>query len=88
MPNEPSATKVGYKQSLVPGIIWRYVSVGRSGVGVKVGLFVLEARGCCESYITCGGPLSSADSALSGRLSNCFNSAMAAACICGLSGVA
>ena len=88
MLNEPSATIVGYKQSLTPDIIWWYVSVGVSGVDVEVALGVLEARGCCESYITCGGLLYSADSVLSGRLSNYFDSVVAAACICGLSAVA
>ena len=79
MLNEPSAIRVGYKWSFIPGIIWQYASVGVSDVNVDVALGVLVAIGC---EVTCGGPLSSTDSALSGRLSNCCDSAMAAACTC------
>ena len=49
MLNEPYATKVGYKWSLIPGIIWQFVSiVCISGVDVKVALGVLMAMGCSE----------------------------------------
>ena len=45
--NEPSAIKVGYKHSLIPGIIWRYVSAACvSHVNVELALGVLAARGC------------------------------------------
>ena len=45
--NEPSAAKMGYKRSLIPGIIWWYVSVDCvSHAEVEVALGVLAARGC------------------------------------------
>ena len=45
--NEPSATKVGYKCSLIPGIICQYVSVACvSRVEVEPALGVLVPRGC------------------------------------------
>ena len=45
--NEPSAIKVGYNHSLIPGIIWQYVSSACvSHVNVEFALGVLAARGC------------------------------------------
>ena len=64
---EPSSIKVGYKCSLIPGIIWQYVSVVCvSGVNVEVALGVLVVRGCSVPLFTCGGPLSAADNVLMG----------------------
>ena len=88
MLNEPSAIKVGCKRSLIPGIICQYASMGVSGVTVNVALGVLVAMGCWKSLVTCGGLLSSIDSALSGRLSNCCDSAIAATCTYEFAGVA
>ena len=45
--NELSAIRVGYKHSLMPGIIWQYVSaVCISCIDVKFALGVLAVRGC------------------------------------------
>ena len=45
--NEASATNVGYNHSLIPGIIWRCVSVVCvSGIDVEVALGVLAVSGC------------------------------------------
>ena len=47
MLNEPSAAKVGYKDLLIPGIIWQYVSVDCiSPAEVEIALGVLTVRGC------------------------------------------
>ena len=44
--NELSAIKVGYKHSLIPGIMWQYLSVVCvSGIDVEVALGVLVVRG-------------------------------------------
>ena len=47
--NKLSAVKVGYNHSLIPEIIWQYVSVGCiSPVEVVIALSVLAVSGCSE----------------------------------------
>ena len=45
--SELSAIKVGYNRSLIPGIIWQYVSLACvSHVNVEFAFGVLAVRGC------------------------------------------